>query len=347
MGRTLSCEVRPEDVGSRLDVFLANRNCYASRSEAVRYIEDGKVFVNGKVVDKKTPIKLFDTIVYEEAPKVKHIPMVGQNIPLDIRYDDPYMLVISKQAGLCVHPSGQHEDHTLVNALIYRYGRDHLAHVQGDDRPGIVHRLDMYTSGLMMCAKQDTCGDALQEAIRLKQIDRRYLTLVHGNIAHDTGLIDEPITRDESNRFKMRVGNGPKSRGAITTFNVLERFAAGPKDDGYTLLECKLFTGRTHQIRVHMHFIGHCCVGDPMYGSGDAKQQLGVTRQFLHSYSLNFEHPITHDHLSFLDSWPPDLAKAMKDISDRSLGRTQAGEEILTKLAHAPHQSKDIQLDSV
>lgn len=328
----------------RLDAFLAAKGCYDSRSAAVRNIEEGNVFVNGKNVDKKTPIKLFDTVVYMEQPKADHIPMVGQDIPLDIRYDDDYLIVLSKQAGLCVHPSGQHEDHTLVNALIYLYGRDHLAHVQGDDRPGIVHRLDMYTSGLMMCAKQDECGDALQEAIRLKNVDRRYLTLVHGNIAHDTGLIDEPITRDDSNRFKMMVGDGPKSRGTITTFKVLERFSAGPKDDGYTLLECKLFTGRTHQIRVHMQFIGHSCVGDPMYGSGDERAQLGVTRQFLHSYRLEFEHPVTHERLSFMDSWPPDLARAIDEIANRSMGRTKAGDEILPLLADAPSQSDAIQI---
>lgn len=328
----------------RLDAFLAKRGCYASRSVAVRHIEQGKVFVNGKTVDKKTPVQLLDTIVYEEQPQTEHIPMVGQNIPLDVRYDDPYMLVISKQAGLCVHPSGQHEDHTLVNALIYVYGREHLAHVQGDDRPGIVHRLDMYTSGLMMCAKQDECGNALQNEIRLKHIDRRYLTLVHGNIAHDTGLIDEPITRDPSNRFKMMVGDGPKSRGAITTFRVLERFAASSHDDGYTLLECKLFTGRTHQIRVHMQFIGHACVGDPMYGAGNEKEQLGITRQFLHSYSLHLIHPITKEKLSFMDGWPPDLARAMNTLEKRSLGRTDVGEHILPLLASAPAQSEDIQL---
>jgi 23S rRNA pseudouridine1911/1915/1917 synthase len=263
---------------------------------------------------------------------------------LDVRFEDDWMMVISKQAGLCVHPSPGHYGATLVNALIYRYGRDHLAHIQGDDRPGIVHRLDMDTSGLMMCAKSDDVGNALQDMIRLRTVDRRYLTLVHGNIAHDTGMIDEPIARGERNRLRMRVSDKPNARSSVTTFTVLERFEAASRDDGYTLLECKLYTGRTHQIRVHMEYIHHCCVGDPLYQSGSDAAQLGLDRQFLHSYSLDFDHPVTGAHQSFKDALPPDLQAVMDGLADRSMGRTQAGDQILGRLLDAPRQSPDIQI---
>lgn len=344
MARSLSLIAKAEDEGMRLDQFLAARDCYASRSAAAKHIDAGQVFVNGATPAKKTIIAENDVIVYEEAPAEVHIPMVGEPIPLDVRYEDDWMMVISKQAGLCVHPSPGHYGATLVNALIYRYGRDHLAHIQGDDRPGIVHRLDMDTSGLMMCAKSDEAGNALQDMIRLRTVDRRYLTLVHGNIAHDTGMVDEPIARGEKDRLRMRVSDKPGARSSVTTFSVLERFEAGTRDGGYTLLECKLYTGRTHQIRVHMEYIRHCCVGDPMYRSGSDAAQMGLERQFLHSYSLALDHPMTGDHLQFLDALPPDLQHVMDQLASRSMGRTEAGERILGALANAACQSEDLQL---
>lgn len=344
MTRSLSLIAKAEDEGSRLDSFLAARDCYASRSAAAKHIEAGQVFINGKTAAKKTIVVEDDVIVYVEAPSEVHIPMVGEPIPLDVRYDDEWMMVISKQARLCVHPSPGHYGATLVNALIYRYGRENLAHIQGDDRPGIVHRLDMDTSGLMMCAKDDAMGNALQDMIRLRTVDRRYLTLVHGNVAHDTGLVDEPIARGEKDRLRMKVSDRPGARSSVTTFKVLERFEAGAKDDGYTLLECKLYTGRTHQIRVHMEYIRHCCVGDPMYRSGSDAAQLGLDRQFLHSYSLVFDHPISEAHLEFLDALPPDLQAVMDKLATRSMGRTEEGERILGLLAEAPRQSAAVQL---
>jgi len=344
MARSLSCIAKSEDEGMRLDAFLAARECYASRSAAAKHIEAGLVFVNGLTGTKKMLVSADDVIVYEEVPAEAHEPMAGEPIPLDVRFEDDWMMVISKQAGLCVHPSPGHYGATLVNALIYRYGRDNLAHIQGDDRPGIVHRLDMDTSGLMMCAKSDDVGNALQDMIRLRTVDRRYLTLVHGNIAHDTGMIDEPIARGERDRLRMRVSSKPNARSSVTTFTVLERFEAASRDDGYTLLECKLYTGRTHQIRVHMEYIHHCCVGDPLYRAGSDAAQLGLDRQFLHSYSLNFDHPFTGEHLGFEDALPPDLQAVMDGLTSRSMGRTQAGDLILGRLADAPRQSQDIQL---
>lgn len=325
MARMLSSKVAAADAGMRLDAYLARNDCYSSRSLAAKQIDAGKVLLNGKTCSKKDQVNIGDMIVFEEFEARERAPMMGEPIDLDIRYEDQWMLVISKQTGLCVHPSEGHYGATLVNGLIYRYGRENLAHVQGDDRPGIVHRLDMETSGLMMCAKDDETGFALQDMIRLRTIDRRYLTLVHGNIAHETGMIDEPIARSENNRLRMCVSDRPNARAALTTFTVLERFEAGRADDGYTLLECKLYTGRTHQIRVHMKYIHHCCVGDPMYRSGSDKAQMGLDRQFLHSYSLKFDHPMTGEHVEIIDSLPDDLSNVLAELAPRSMGRTAAG----------------------
>ena len=344
MARALMCQVGGEDEGMRLDAYLALRDCYESRSQAAKQIEAGAVFVNGATATKKTKVCAGDTIVYEEVPQAQHIDLRGEDIPLDIRYEDDDMIVISKQAGLCVHPAPNHPSFTLVNALIYAYGRDSLAHVQGDDRPGIVHRLDMDTSGLMMCAKSDACGAALQELIRVHDVERKYITLVHGNIAYDTGMIDEPIARADFDRLRMAISYKPTARNALTTFTVLERFEQGTKDQGFTLLECKLYTGRTHQIRVHMEHIGHCCVGDPLYRWGNEQQQLGLQRQFLHSYSLDVDHPMTGDHIHLIDGFPPDLREVLDTLAPRSMGRTAAGESILQAMAEAQAQTPDLQL---
>ena len=326
----------------RLDSFLARYECYPSRSLAAKCIESGMVLVNGRRATKKHLVEAGDTVVYEQAPEVERAPVAGEDIPLDVRYEDDSIIVLSKQTGLCVHPSRGHYGATLVNALVFRYGRDGLAHIQGDDRPGVVHRLDMETSGLMLCAKTDEAGYALQDEIRLRNVDRRYLALVHGNVAHNTGLIDQPIARGSSERTRMCVTDREGSRPSITTFTVLERFEAGRADDGFTLLECKLYTGRTHQIRVHMEFIGHCCVGDPLYRSGAPAAQLGLERQFLHSYHLSFAHPKTGEELLFHDALPPELQASFDQLAERSMGRTSAGEDILAALAHAPRQPADV-----
>ncbi|MEF9841360.1 MAG: RluA family pseudouridine synthase [Raoultibacter sp.] len=332
MPRSLCYSATLDDGGMRLDACLAAHGLYVSRSQAAHFIDGGLVFVNGKVVAKKYAVCSGDTIVYEEAVISQRAPMEGEPIELDVRFEDDYLLVLSKQAGLICHPSPGHPHSTLVNALIYYCGRDNLAHVQGDDRPGIVHRLDGDTSGLMLAAKDDKVGYALQEAIRLRSVDRRYLTLVHGSIAHDTGLIDAPIARGERDRVRMRVSDSASARSSVTTFRVLERFEAGPRDEGYTLLECKLYTGRTHQIRVHMEYIKHPCVGDQTYGGGGSVSQLGLNRQFLHSYLLDFTHPETGDDLHFIDGLPADLQDALDMLASRSLGVTAAGEEVFAAL---------------
>ncbi len=335
MARQLLHIVTADEAGQRLDTVLAQAGCYASRSAAAKYIEAGAVFVNGKEPQKRSIVEAGDTIVYEEHVEDEIVALYGQEIPLDVRYEDDEIIVISKQRGLICHPSHNHADQTLVNALIHHYGHQNLAHVQGEDRPGIVHRLDGDTSGLMICAKDDEAGDAMQLAIRLKNVDRRYIALVHGQIAAETGEIDAPIARNHKTGSTMRVSGDASAREALTSFRVLERFEAGNRDDGYTLVECKLFTGRTHQIRVHMQYIHHCIVGDPLYGSHNANAQLKLDRQFLHSYRLGFAHPSTGEYLQFTDDLPNALQAALGRLEGRTLGRTPAGDEVLAAIAEA------------
>ena len=333
MGRTLSYCATTKDAGMRLDALAADKGFYSSRSTAARYIENNRVFVNGKNVAKKYMLVADDFIVYDEEDAPTKAIIQGQPIDLDVRYEDEYLLVLSKQAGLVCHPSIDHLNNTLVNALIYHCGIENLCNIQGEeDRLGIVHRLDMDTTGLMLAAKTDEVGLSLMEAIRDRAVDRRYLALVQGYIAHDSGMIDAPITRSLSERTRMVVRDSEKARDSITTFRVLERFEAGAKDDGFSLVECKLLTGRTHQIRVHMQYIKHACVGDPVYKGGTPQAQLGLSRQFLHSYLIDFSHPITQERLRFVDRLPADLQEALDGLSSKTLGRTKAGDEVFSEI---------------
>ena len=348
MARMLSCSATALDAGERLDSLLAARACFASRSAAARAIESGNVFVNGANVVKKYAVAAGDVIVYQEEEEVEAGPVTGQSIDLDIRFEDDDLIVLSKQIGLVCHPSVDHADGTLVNALIYHCGADHLCNVQGeDDRLGIVHRLDRDTSGLMLAAKTDAAGYALMEDIRDRAVDRHYLALVHGVIAPDTGMIDAPIARSANERTRMAVRDVPSARDAVTTFRVLERFEPRQHDDGYTLIDCKLFTGRTHQIRVHMQYAKHPLVGDPVYtanGPKDARAQLGLKRQFLHSFRIRFIHPETSEELEFADNLPRDLDEALRSLGDRSRGMTDAGREVAVLLADAPRPSVEGEL---
>ena len=309
------------DAGIRLDVLLARIGAYASRSAAARAIESGRVLVCGEPAAKKLAVASGMPIVYEADEAQVPTELTGEDIPLDIRYEDDDLLVISKQAGLVCHPSDDHADGTLVNALIYHCGAEHLCNVQGDyDRLGIVHRLDMDTTGLMLAAKTDEAGEALMKAIQDRVVDRHYLALVHGVIAPDTGMIDAPIARHAKDRTRMAIRDCDSAREAITTFSVRERFEASGRDNGYTLIDCKLFTGRTHQIRVHMEYTKHPLVGDPLYTAGRPKAataNLGLNRQFLHSYKLAFDHPRTGLRMEFQDELPDDLAGVLQGLAAR------------------------------
>ncbi len=335
----------PTDEGKRLDMLLADLALYPSRSAAARAIGEERVRVDGASVPKSHIVAAGEAVVCDLDDQDDDLPVAGQPIDLDIRFEDDDVIVLSKQAGLVCHPSVDHPSGTLVNALIFHCGADHLCNVQGDDdRLGIVHRLDADTSGLMLAAKTDAAGLALMDDIRARAVDRRYLALVCGVISHDTGMIDAPIMRSPHERTRMAVRDDPAAREAITTFRVLERFEPALRDDGYTLVECKLFTGRTHQIRVHMQYVNHSVAGDPVYrshGSHGGADRLGLDRQFLHSHSLEFTHPITGVRLSFVDGLPQDLARALDQLAPRSLGKTQAGREVEDLVRREDHATAE------
>lgn len=333
--------VDPALDGKRLDACVAQASGgQLSRSAAVEHIEDGLVTINGTPARQKSEkVYLGDRIqVLVKRPQQPLVPGLlapNPSIPLDIRYEDDYLLVLSKQAGLVCHPSPGHIDDTLANALVAHCGPEHVGLLQGEDRPGIVHRLDMDTTGLMVAAKDDATQKALQDLIRLRVLDRRYVVLVQGPVAYDEGTIETGIARSTRDRLKMTVSDAPSAREAITTFRVLERFEAGQRDEGYTLMECHLYTGRTHQIRVHMRHIGHAVVGDQLYGRADIKKDLGLTRQFLHSWRIAFDHPETGTPINIADHLPADLAAVLTQLGERSMGRTAAGQEVLATLLGA------------
>jgi len=338
--QSIEAMVGPEAHGMRLDVFCASMEGTPSRSAICRLIEQGQVTINSTLATSKAErLYMGDRVAVElEVDADSGGPLrPNTEIELDVRFEDEYLLVISKQAGLVCHPSPGHIDDTLANALVARCGYDHLGMMQGEDRPGIVHRLDGDTSGLMVAAKDDWTQDALQGLIRMRVLDRRYVTLVHGFVAADEGTITTGIGRSTRDRLRMAVTDDPNAREAITTFRVLERFEANTRDDGFTLMECHLYTGRTHQIRVHMRHIGHPVVGDQLYGIGTRKvkmrsRDLGLARQFLHSFFIAFDHPRTHEHIELFDALPKELRLVMDEIAPRSMGRTAAGDQLCVRL---------------
>ncbi len=338
--RVVDALVDPVADGKRLDVFLAAHPELPSRSACAHLIESGAITINGTLATSKSERVVLGDRVQVELPieeSERHVLAPNHSIPLDIRFEDDYLIVLSKQSGLVCHPSPGHVDDTLANALVAHCGYERLGLLQGDDRPGIVHRLDMDTSGLMLAAKDDATQQALQDLIRLRVLDRRYVTLVQGYVAPDEGIITTGITRSSRDRMRMMVSDDPQAREAITTFRTLERFEAGRRDDGYTLLECHLYTGRTHQIRVHMRHIGHPVVGDPLYGVTARRvrakcRDLGLERQFLHSWRLVFDHPVTGERVECVDKLSADLIDVLERLAPLSMGRTDVGKTICTQL---------------
>lgn len=334
--RIVNLLVGPEADGMRLDAFLAMGNDMPSRSACAKLVEEGRVSINTcEATSKSEKVLLGDRVMAEldeKDPDVGGLLAPNPEIGLDIRFEDEHLIVLSKQAGLVCHPSPGHVDDTLANALVAHCGYGHLGMLQGEDRPGIVHRLDMDTSGLMVAAKSDEVQRALQDLIRLRVLDRRYVVLVHGYVAHDTGTIVTGIARSTRDRLRMMVTDDPAARESITTYTTLERFEAGRRDDGYSLLECHLYTGRTHQIRVHMRHTGHCVVGDQLYGRGDDRMNHGLRRQFLHSWHIAFDHPVTGEAIERADRLPDDLLAILEELKETSMGRTEAGERICPQL---------------
>lgn len=284
-----------DNEGLRLDSYLSEK-LELSRSKVQKLIKDGKVVVNGKVVNSSYSVKLDDEIMVNDKLDYS-INVEAEDIPLNIIYEDDDLLIINKESGMVVHPAPGHYTGTLVNALLYRY-----KNLAGDKfRPGIVHRLDKDTSGLMIVAKTSEMLEKLSLMISKKEIERKYLAIVDGLIKHDTGEIDAPIGRDRNNRQKMAVTD-VNAKEAITHFKVLERF------NNNTLLECILDTGRTHQIRVHLSYIGYPVNNDPLYGRGKCSE-FG---QMLHSYSIKFKHPRTGKEIKYEVDPPKEFEEKLE-----------------------------------
>lgn len=267
--------------GIRIDAFLAETVEQLSRSAVQQLLEKGGITVNGKAVKKNYKTHDGDEITVE-LPEPEPVELLPENIPLDIRYEDEDVVVINKPKGLVVHPAPGHWSGTLVNALMYHCG-DSLSGINGQLRPGIVHRIDMDTSGLLIVAKNDFAHQALAEQLKDHSLSRIYEAIVVGNIRADSGTIDAPIGRHPVDRKKMTVTE-KNSRPAVTHYQVVARYS------GYTHLRLRLETGRTHQIRVHLAWQNHPIVGDMVYGRG---KELGLTSQCLHARSLTFRHPRT------------------------------------------------------
>lgn len=289
--------------GKRLDVFLADREKELSRSHIQKLIEGGAVLVNGRAVKANYKLRTGDSVEIHvlEAQEWKILP---EAIPLDVLYEDEDIIVINKARGMVVHPAAGVSSGTLVNALLY-HCKD-LSGINGVIRPGIVHRLDKDTSGVMVAAKNDAAHVDLAEQIRLKTAHRIYQALVLGTIAEEKGVIRAPIGRHPTERKKMAVV--PNGKEATTHFRVLERFSS------YTFVECRLQTGRTHQIRVHMAYIGHPLLGDPKYGK---KSPFAIEGQALHSAELMLTHPRTKERLRFAATMPADMEEILRTLRRR------------------------------
>ena len=284
----------------RIDSYLAEE-LNVSRSKIQKLVKQGLILVNEKVVSNNYVVKLGDSIVVNDDLNYD-ISVEAEDIPIDVVYEDDYLLVINKASGMVVHPAPGHYTGTLVNALLYRFQLSQKDKM----RPGIVHRLDKDTSGLMLVAKNDEVHDALSRMIANKEVERHYLAIVDGVIKHDTGTIDAPIGRDANNRQKMAITD-VQGKEAITHFRVLETFS------NHSLVECILETGRTHQIRVHMAYIGHPVSNDPMYGYGKSTE-FG---QMLHSKSIRFIHPVTKEELFFEVEPPKEFLEFLEKLRNQ------------------------------
>ena len=294
--------INQELVGLRLDKAISIKDSKVSRVTIQRWIDEDYILVNGKHAKPSYKLNLNDKIsIRKEEPKTVEIR--AQEIPLDIIYEDKDILVINKQKGLVVHPGNGNPDGTLVNAIMARC-KDSLSGIGGEIRPGIVHRIDKDTSGLLIVAKNDTAHINISEQIKNHDVKKTYIALVRGSVKENEATIDMPIARSLKERTKMAVSK--KGKKAVTHFKVIERF---PK---YTLLEVQIETGRTHQIRVHLSQIGYPIVGDYVYSNG--KNPFGVEGQMLHSYQLEFLHPITNKNMQLQADIPEYFEKVLLEL---------------------------------
>jgi 23S rRNA pseudouridine1911/1915/1917 synthase len=291
-----------EEISSRIDSYLSNKLDY-SRSKIVKMISDGTILVNNKQVKNSYSLKKDDIITVGEYIE-EEMNIEPEDIPLDIVYEDDDVMVINKPNGMVVHPAVGNNHGTLVNALLY-YSKN-LSDINGEFRPGIVHRIDAYTTGLLMIAKNNKAHEILADELSKKETTRRYIALVWGVINEDTATIDAPIGRDINDRKKMAV-TSINSKDAVTHLKVLERYKEA------TLIELQLETGRTHQIRVHMNYIGHPVVNDPVYGK---RKIIDETGQCLHAFELGFIHPTTHKYMEFKCDTPECFTNILNMFKD-------------------------------
>lgn len=289
--------ITSEYVGQRIDAFLASQSANLSRSAISKIIEKGLVIVNDKQVSKSYKLNDNDVVDLTLEDPVE-LDIKAQDIPLDIVYEDEHLLVVNKSKGMVVHPAPGNYTDTLVNALMH-HCKDSLSGINGVLRPGIVHRIDKDTSGLLIVAKNDIAHNHLAQQIKDHSFTREYVTIVYGNIKDDNGTVDAPIGRHPIERKRMCVTD-KNSKNAVTHYEVLERFG------DFTMLRCKLETGRTHQIRVHMAYISHPVAGDEVYGPKKVIKSLNG--QCLHAQKIGFIHPITNEYLEFNSDIPKEFS---------------------------------------
>lgn len=290
-----------EDVGKRIDVFVSDNSEALSRSTVQKLIAEGEITVNGKSIKANHKLREKDEISVS-VPEASEVDIVAEDIALDILYEDSDIIVVNKPKGMVVHPAAGHFTGTLVNALMF-HCKDNLSGINGELRPGIVHRIDMDTSGILVSAKNDNAHRSLAEQLAVHSITRIYYAVVFGNIKEDEGTVDKCIGRNPKDRKKMAVVK-EGGRRAVTHYRVLERFGK------YTFIEARLETGRTHQIRVHMASIGHPLLGDVVYGG--EKQPFGIKDgQVLHAGVLGFIHPTTGEYIEFKAPLPEGFEKVL------------------------------------
>ncbi|MGO1058125.1 RluA family pseudouridine synthase [Planococcus sp. FY231025] len=299
----LTIQITEEMAGVRVDKAVSSIDEDWSRSQIANWVKDGAVKVNGETVKPNYKVRLEDIIIVTP-PVLEELDVVPEDLNLEIVYEDADVLVVNKPRGMVVHPAPGHSRGTLVNGLMYHV-KD-LSGINGVVRPGIVHRIDKDTSGLLMVAKNDASHHSLVDQLVKKTVTRKYVALVHGHIPHDKGTIDAPIARDAKDRQKMAVID--KGKNAVTHFRVLERFG------NFTLVECRLETGRTHQIRVHMKYIGYPLVGDPKYGP---KKTMDIGGQALHAEVIGFNHPKTGEYMEFSAEPPAEFSELLESLRDK------------------------------
>ncbi len=301
--QTVRLTVSPEQEGLRVDVLVSDAVEELTRSGVQKLLSEEHVSIDGKPVGKSRKVKAGE-VVEVDIPAPQAIVAEAQDIPLTIVYEDADLLVVDKPKGMVVHPAPGNPDGTLVNALLWHCG-DSLSGINGELRPGIVHRIDKDTSGLLVVAKNDMAHAALQKQIQDHSFTREYRAVVHGNFREDSGTIDAPIGRNPKDRKKMAVTT-QHSRNAVTHWEVLERFR------DYTYIKCRLETGRTHQIRVHMAYQGHPVAGDPVYGPANTPKSL--QGQCLHAGLIGFNHPRTGEYLEFSSELPESFTKFLRGL---------------------------------